>query len=140
MLWALRRLFAALGREKGLVVVLEDVHWASRTLLDVIDRIADMRGSPLLLVCLARPELLEARPDWGGGKANATSMLLEPLSTAEAELLVDALVDVGRVEPRARAQILEFAGGNPLFIEHVASLVTEAGTFEVPPTIHALLE
>src|SRR5712691_1766606 len=140
MLWALRRLFAALGREKGLVVVLEDVHWASRTLLEVIDRIADMRGSPLLLVCLARPELLEARPGWGGGKANATSMLLEPLSTAEAHSLIDALVDGDRVEPRARAKIVETAGGNPLFIEHVASLVTEIGELEVPPTLHALLE
>ncbi len=139
-LWALRRLFAALGRKQALVVVLDDVHWASHTLLDVVDRLADTRGSPLLLLCLARLELLEARPGWGGGKANATAMLLEPLSAHEAESLVEALVDEERVESHARSQIVESAGGNPLFIEHMASLVTEAGDLELPSTMQTLLE
>ncbi|MDX6514067.1 MAG: hypothetical protein QOE36_3571, partial [Gaiellaceae bacterium] len=78
--WAARRFFEALAREQPLVVVLEDLHWGEPTFLDLVEHVADWsRGYPMLLLCVARPELVDTRPGWGGGKLNATSMLLEPL-------------------------------------------------------------
>ena len=71
--WAVRKLAEALARESPLVLVFEDVHWAEPTLLDLIEYLADwVREAPVLIVCLARPELLDGRPAWGGGKLNAT--------------------------------------------------------------------
>src|SRR5207244_6711948 len=82
--WAARKLFEALAREQPLVLVFEDLHWAEPTLLDLVEHVADLaRDAPVLVVCLARPELLEERASWGGGKLNATSILLEPLSERE---------------------------------------------------------
>ena len=79
--WAIRRLFETLGARRPLVVVLDDVHWGEPTFLDLVEHLADWsRGVPILLLCIARPELFDARPGWGGGKPNATSVLLEPLS------------------------------------------------------------
>ena len=79
--WAVRRLFESLAREQPLVVVFDDINWAEPTLLDLIEHVADwVRDAPLLVVCMARPELLDARGSWGGGKHNATSIFLEPLT------------------------------------------------------------
>ena len=83
--WAVRKLFEALARSGPLVVVFDDVHWAQPTFLDLVEHVADFsRDVPILLVCIARPELLDTRPGWGGGKLNATSILLEPLTEAES--------------------------------------------------------
>ena len=77
---AVRRLIEALGHERPLVLVVEDIHWAEPSLLDLLDDLCDwVRDAPVMLLCLARPELLDARPTWGGGKHNAVSLLLEPL-------------------------------------------------------------
>ena len=85
MFWAVRSLVEALARETPLVVVFEDVHWGEPTLLDLIEHLADwVRDAAVLLVCLARPELLDSRQGWGGGKVNATSILLERLSRDES--------------------------------------------------------
>jgi len=82
--WAVRKLFEAHAGERPLVVVFDDLHWAAPTFLDLVEHIADWsRDAPLLLVCLARPEFLDGRPNWGGGKFNATSVLLEPLNEDE---------------------------------------------------------
>src|SRR6266540_2748892 len=79
--WSVRKLFEALAREQPLVVLLDDLHWGEPTFLDLVEHVADWsRDAPILLLCLARAELLDARPSWGGGKHNATSLLLEPLS------------------------------------------------------------
>src|SRR5439155_18140013 len=73
--WAIRRLFEELARRSPLVVVLEDLHWAESTLLDLVEHLADWsHDAPMLLLCLARPELLDERPAWGGGKLNAASI------------------------------------------------------------------
>jgi DNA-binding SARP family transcriptional activator len=102
--WALRRLFEALARERPLVLVFEDIHWAEPTLLELVEHLADVaRDAPLLLLCLARPELLEERPGWGGGKLNASSLLLEPLSEAESDTLIDVLLGPGRSRPTPAA-------------------------------------
>jgi DNA-binding SARP family transcriptional activator len=141
--WAVRRLLGALARERPLVVVLEDLHWAEPTFLDLVEYLADSRGIPLMLVCLARPELLEERPRWGGGKVNAASLLLDPLLPDESETLIESLLR-GLVLPEAtRAGIVLTAEGNPLFLEQLLALVAQgidpAAESVIPPTIEALL-
>ena len=92
--WAVRRLFEALARAGPLVIVVDDLHWAEPTFLDLIEHVADFsRDFPILIVCIARPELLDTRPGWGGGKLNATSIVLEPLSEAECRELISNLLD-----------------------------------------------
>jgi Tetratricopeptide repeat len=108
-------------------------------LLDLVEHIADLsRDAPLLLLCMARPELLERRPSWGGGKWNATTVLLEPLDATETERL---LSELGGVDDELRERIVRVAEGNPLFLEEMLALVRDSGDagVEVPPTIQALL-
>ena len=109
----------------------------------------------MLLLCVARPELLEIRSSWGGGKMNATSILLEPLATDDASMLVDNLLGRAKIPSAARARILEAAEGNPLFVEEMLGMLIDDGLlrFEdgawhgvedladltVPPTIQLLL-
>src|SRR3954452_15473273 len=86
--WAIRRLFEALARSGPLVVVVDDVHWAESTFLDLIEHIAhSSRDVPILLICIARPELLDARPGWPAGK-HKTSITVEPLSDSECRELI----------------------------------------------------
>jgi class 3 adenylate cyclase/tetratricopeptide (TPR) repeat protein len=142
--WAVRKLFEALARDRPLVVVFEDIHWAEPTFLDLIDHVAEWsRDAPILLICLARPELLEARPNWGGGKLNAASLILGALTAAEADALIDSLLGESELPPRVRMQISDKAEGNPLFVEQMLAFLAEqpgSGTaVDVPPTIQALL-
>ena len=137
--WAVRRFLEALALRRPLVVVLEDVHWAEPTLLDLVEYLdAWIAEAPFLVVCLARPQLLEQRPGWA---APEKTLALEPLDAEEAHALVvelagDELADV------ARARILEVAEGNPLFLEQLLAFSDEAGVealASVPPTVEALL-
>ena len=154
--WAVRKILEHLARERPVVVVFDDIHWAEPTLLDLIEHLADWtRDAAVLLVCLARPELLDIRSGWGGGKMNASSILLEPLPSDEASLLVDNLLGRADIPQAARDRILEAAEGNPLFVEEMLAMVIDDGLlrFEdgawrsvedlaevtVPPTIHLLL-
>jgi hypothetical protein len=90
--WAFRRLLEQEAQDRPLVCVLDDLHWAEETLLDLVEHVADLsRDAAVLLLCMARPELLEKRPAWGGGKWNSTTVLLEPLDAAETEQLLDEL-------------------------------------------------
>jgi class 3 adenylate cyclase len=137
--WGFRKLLESEAQERPLVCVLDDLHWAEETLLDLVEHVADFSGdAPVLLLCMARPELLEKRPAWGGGKWNSTTVLLEPLDPAETERLLDEL---GGVEPALRERIAAAAEGNPLFVEETLALVRASGNGEitVPPTIQALL-
>ena len=137
---AVRRLLEAVAREWPLVLVFEDIHWGAPAMLDVIDHVASAtREAPILLLCLARPELLDERPSWGGGKTNATTILLEPLDVEQADRLIANLAGEGLDEARRQA-ITEAAEGNPLFLEElVAMVVDENAPDAVPPTINALL-
>ena len=140
--WATRRVLEAAAEESPLVVVLDDVHWGEEAFLDLVDHIADLsRDAPILLFCMARPELLDRRPTWGGGKLNATTVLLEPLSVSDADQLVSRLLDGVTTDSAFRDRILEAAEGNPLFLEEMVALVAHApgATVAVPPTIQALL-
>jgi predicted ATPase len=95
----------------------------------------------VFLLCMARPELLEHRPTWGGGKLNATTVLLEPLNSDEADELIDRLPPAGTgTDPALRTRALAAAAGNPLFLEEIAAVVASSGgNVLVPPTIQALL-
>ncbi len=137
--WAFRKLLEQEAQGQPLVVLFDDLHWAEEKLLDLVEHVADLaRDAPLLLLCMARPELLDRRPSWGGGKWNATTVLLEPLDAAETEELIAELGGVGH---ELRDRILQVAEGNPLFLEEMLGLVRDSGgaEVEVPPTIHALL-
>ena len=139
---ATRALLERLAEDRPVVLVLDDLHWAEPPLLDLVEHICDWsRGVPIFLLCIARPELLDVRPGWGGGTLNATSLLLEPLDDGDTAELVDRLLDGVELDPATRARILETAEGNPLFLEEMAALARESdGAVEVPPTIHALLQ
>jgi class 3 adenylate cyclase len=139
---ATRALFERRAEDGPLVLVVDDLQWAEPPMLDLVDHVADWaRAAPILLVCVSRPELLDVRPQWAGGKLNATSILLEPLASAEVDELADALLHGLDLDPETRARILATAEGNPLFLEEMAALAREArGTVDVPPTIRALLQ
>jgi class 3 adenylate cyclase/tetratricopeptide (TPR) repeat protein/predicted Ser/Thr protein kinase len=137
-------LFEALAERGPTVAVVEDIHWAETPLLDLIETIADeIRDLPLVLVCLSRPELLEARRAWGGGLTNAATISLEPLSRTESEKLVALLDAGGELDAESRARVVTAAEGNPLFIEQTVAYLRERGDLTrgkgLPATIHALL-
>jgi class 3 adenylate cyclase/tetratricopeptide (TPR) repeat protein len=140
---AVRRLFEALARDASLIVVFDDIQWAEPTFLDLIDHIVDWsRDAPIVVLCIARPELLDRRPGWGGGKFNATTTLLEPLSLEESDALVGNLLGSVELSAELRRRIMETAEGNPLFVEQMLALIAAdgaSGDLEVPPTIQALL-
>ena len=135
---AFRKLLEREAAERPLVVVFDDLQWAEPTFLDLIEHVADLsRGAPIFLLCIARPELLDVRSAWGGGKLNATTILLESLAPAECDELIAAL---GGADDETRPKIVAASGGNPLFVEEMLAMLREEGDVAVPPTIHALLQ
>ena len=154
--WAVRSFFEALAAERPLVVVFDDLQWAEPPLLDLVDHIADWsRDAGILLVVLARQELLEVRPAWGGGKRSATSISLEPLNVEETAELIDNLLGRADLPPTVFDRIRTAAEGNPLFVEELIEMLIDDGilaraegswtasgdvaALTVPPTIQALL-
>ena len=140
---AFRRLLEARAAERPQVVVIDDLQWAEPAFVDLVEHVADLsRGAPLFLLVIARTELLEARPDWGGGKLNATSLLLEPLDAEECAALMEQLVPELALDEVLRGRITEASSGNPLFVEEMLAMVREHGDGDVtvPPTIQALLQ
>ncbi|MET8144826.1 AAA family ATPase [Sphaerisporangium sp. NPDC005288] len=146
---AVRTLFEALARHRPLVVVWEDLHWAEPTLLDLIDDVATwLLDVAVLLVCVARPELLDARPTWGGGMACSSSLELGALDQDQMRLLVAALSAGRAPEPEVVAhgvdalcvRVADGSDGNPLFAELMLETLVEDGEdAPLPPTIQALL-
>ena len=156
LFWAVRRTLEHLARQCALVVVWEDIHWAEPTFLDLIDHLADWsRDAPILLLAPARPEFLDARPGWGGGKLNATTVLLEALPADAAGRLIDALPGGSALPVSVKQRIAAAAEGNPLFVEELLGMLIDDGLLrqvdgaweaagdverlEIPPTIQALL-
>jgi class 3 adenylate cyclase/tetratricopeptide (TPR) repeat protein len=137
--WAVRRLFEALARKRPLIAVFEDLHWAEPTLLDLLEYVAESAtGLPILLLCSARPELLEHRPGWAD-QPNHRLLDLEPLPTADASKLAAELAAEKLREP-ALARIVERAEGNPLFLEQLVAVQQEYGQeATLPPSIRAVL-
>ena len=139
---AVRRLFESSARERPLVVYFDDLQWAEPTFLDLIEHVTDWsRDAPLLVLCSARPDLLELRPAWGGGKLNSTTVLLEPLNERETAELIERLLGSAQLSIGMRERIADGAEGNPLFVEQMLAMVQDSRGEEisVPPTIQALL-
>ena len=135
---AVRSLLESVANERSLVVVFDDVQWGEETFLDLIDHVADLsRGAPILLLCIARPELLDKRPGWGGGKLNATTILLEPLGRDDC---ADLIAVHGGIDDDLRDRIVAASDGNPLFVEEMVALAREVGDVAVPASVQALLQ
>ena len=139
--WAFRKLFMALAADQPLVLLFEDLHWAEGRLLDFIEELVERaEATPILVVCLARPDLFERRPSWGGGKLDAESIQLSPLSNESSDELIRILGE--SIPEAARTQIAARAEGNPLFIEQLVALAVDdpqASPDAIPPSIHAVL-
>ena len=131
---AWRTFFEALAEPRPLVLVFEDIHWADEGLLDFIDHLADWsRGVPLLVLCTARPELFERRPGWGGGKLNALTLALSPLSNDDSSTLLSLVLARTVLAAETQQALLERAGGNPLYAEQFARLYVERGSIDDLP-------
>jgi class 3 adenylate cyclase/tetratricopeptide (TPR) repeat protein len=154
--WAIRKLFEHLAGQRPLVVVFDDIQWGEATFLDLLEYLADwIRKEPALVLCLARPELLEVRPGWMTAKPNATAITLRPLTESETDGLVTNLVGGAELASDARARIAEVAEGNPLFVEQTLRMLVDDGLLRpvagewtvvgdlsaitIPPTIQGLL-
>ena len=154
--WAIRRFFEVSAAECPVVLVFDDIHWGEPTFLDLVEHIADWsRGSPILLLCMARSDLLDVRPTWGGGKLNSTTISLESLSEEQAETLIAKLLGSPDLPAEVAETIVETAEGNPLFVEETLAMLIDDGllahdegrwvatgdfsTVTVPPSIQALL-
>jgi predicted ATPase len=154
--WAVRKLFEHLGQEQPLVVVFDDIHWGEPTFLDLLEYLADrIRAAPVLILCLARPELLETRPGWMSAQTNATLISLDPLTLDEIDGLIRNLTGGAELADEARARIAERGEGNPLFVEETLRMLVDDGILRrrdgewavvedlsglaIPATIQALL-
>jgi len=123
---AWRRFLERMAARYPLALVLEDVHWADSGLLDFIEHVADWAQGPILLLTLARPELFDVRPMWGGGKRNAASIYLDPLTEDEAFAMIDDLLP-GELSDELRRLIVERSEGNPLYTEEIVRTLIDEG-------------
>ena len=154
--WAIRRFLEARGHTRPTVVVFDDIHWGEPTFLDLVEYVADWsRDASILLLCMARPDLLDERPAWAGGKTNATTISLAPLTDAECAQLIDRLLGSSGLPVDVRDRITTVSEGNPLFVEEMLRMLIDdgllrrdghgwvpigpLGDISVPPTISALL-
>jgi class 3 adenylate cyclase/tetratricopeptide (TPR) repeat protein len=123
---AWRRFLERLAARYPLVLVLDDIHWADEGLLDFVDHVADWAQGPIMVVATARPELFETRSTWGGGKRNAASIYLDPLSPAEGEAMIEDLLP-GPLDASLTRVIVERSEGNPLYVEEIVRKLIDDG-------------
>ena len=136
LLAAWRTFFEIAARRSPLVLVFEDLHWSSDSLLDLFEFVMQPRGDlPLIMIALTRPELLDRRPGWGGGRRNYTSISLEPLSDRDTARLIDQLLD--GCSPELVDRIVRHAEGNPFFAGELVRSVAERGIDQLPDTVQA---
>jgi class 3 adenylate cyclase len=139
---AWRRLLEAAAVQRPLVLVFEDLHWADDGLLDFVDHLAEWATTvPLLVVGTARPELLDRRPGWGGGKRNAFTLSIGALSDEETAVLLQRLLDRAVLDADAQQAVLQRAEGNPLYAEEYARMLAEheSGDLPLPETVQGLI-
>jgi class 3 adenylate cyclase/tetratricopeptide (TPR) repeat protein len=155
--WAAGRLFDLLAADRPVVAVIDDIHWAERTFLDLLRFVLDREGSaPVVLACSSRHDIVEDHPDWLEERSNARTIRLEPLSEEESALVIENLLGSTEFDEEIRRRVTEAAEGNPLFVEQMLSmliddgvlareesgrwtLVSDLGRITIPPTINALL-
>jgi class 3 adenylate cyclase/tetratricopeptide (TPR) repeat protein len=152
---AWRSFFSAMSATEPVVTVVEDIHWADPVLLDLLEDLADRVEGPALFVCPSRPDLSVRRPGWGGGRRNASSVALDPLSAGDSERLITLLLTVDDLPPSVHARILERAEGNPFYLEEIVHGLIDGGFLfrehdrwrasagigdvEIPDTVQAVL-
>jgi len=153
--WGARQYLAAVARTPAVIVV-DDLQWAEPAVFEIVEGLADSaEDAPLLLLCVARPQLLELRPTWGAGRANATTITLDALSTDETTTLISRLLDIDDLPAELRARVVSRSEGNPLFCEEFLRMLIDDGRVvraddrwrasasvtevRVPESIHALL-
>jgi class 3 adenylate cyclase/tetratricopeptide (TPR) repeat protein len=140
---AWRRFLEGMADRRPFVLVLEDLHWADDGLLDFVDELVDWLGDvPLLVVCTARPELLERRPGWAGGKLNAATLALSPLSNEQTACLISEVLERPVLPATIQQPLVERAEGNPLYAEQFAELFVEHGSAEglpLPETLQGVI-
>ena len=155
--WALQLLCTALAGTRPLVAVVDDLHWAHADLLGALDHLADwVQGAPVLLLCVARPDLLERHPQWGSGKLNATALVVPPLAADDCRELVLRLYEPVAAAAAADLEVVPHAAavaheetvsrlvhrseGNPLFVEQIVGMVSESDDPRfVPPSVRAVV-
>jgi class 3 adenylate cyclase/tetratricopeptide (TPR) repeat protein len=155
--WAARTFLETLARERPVIAIIEDIHWAEQSFLDLLAFVRDsVHDAPILLICSSRPELLEEGREWTQEHDNARTVTLEPLSDEESSLVVENLLGQAALDEAAKARIIHAAEGNPLFVEQMLSmlvddgvirrdeegrwvLVGDVGALTIPPSINALL-
>jgi class 3 adenylate cyclase/tetratricopeptide (TPR) repeat protein len=142
--WAAREWADQLAGVQPLVLVFEDIHWAEEPLFELIEHLATwVRESPLLIVTLARPELLDVRPGWGGGRMRAAAIELFPLRETESVELIEALLPGETLNAADRQDLLDKTSGNPLFVEETVRMLLESkGDYlpeRIPDTLQALI-
>ncbi|WP_439660987.1 BTAD domain-containing putative transcriptional regulator [Lentzea sp. HUAS TT2] len=145
---AWRRFLEEVAESSPLVVLLEDVHWANDVVLDFVEELSEHAGSvPLLVIATARPELLQRRPSWFGGKRNATTISLEPLSHNGTRSLLNSLLQTSELSSELWQALVSCVGGNPLFATEYARMVSDprmpcvqnGSSLPVPPSVRGVL-
>src|SRR6266542_1691710 len=155
--WAARTCLETLARQEPLIAIVEDIHWAEQTFLDLIRFVIDSTtDAPIVVICSSRPDLVDGRPEWVAERDNWHSITLAPLSEEESSRIVENLLPSAALDAAAKSRIIEAAEGNPLFVEQILSmmvddgvlasddggawtLASDMGEFAIPPTINALL-
>ena len=135
--WAVLRLVGALARAQPLIVVIDDAHLAEPALLDLLlDVLSRLRDAPVLIVWVARPDMLERYPEWAGRIGSEGVLELGPLSAAASAMLLEAITG-GHLEPAERRRITDAAGGDPLFLEQLVAHVGEQlpSSDSLPPAL-----
>jgi class 3 adenylate cyclase len=124
--WAVRRLFECIAQARPLVVVFDDLQWAEPTFIDLVDYVADhTRDAPVLLLCVARPELFDSRPDWGGGKRHAAATSLDPLRDDDTRRLIANLLGGDSLPDPVQKRIADLTEGNALFTEELLAMLVD---------------
>jgi class 3 adenylate cyclase/tetratricopeptide (TPR) repeat protein len=153
LFWGIRRMLEAMARRRPLAVVIDDIHVASPTFLDLLDHLLEASShAPILLVAVGRRELLDDHPEWAAAHPGGR-IVLEPLTGDDADTLLDQLLP--GLEAPVRRRILDAAEGNPLYVEQIASMLVERGSVRlegvrwvaadadraiaVPPSVEALV-
>jgi class 3 adenylate cyclase/tetratricopeptide (TPR) repeat protein len=155
--WAIRKFLESHARNRPLVVAFDDIHWAEATFLDLMEYLWGWStGLPVLLLFSARPDLFDVRPGWGGGADNVNALGLDPLTPEQSDLVIENLVAGTELDHAVRTRICEVSEGNPLFVEEILRMLVDEdllrrrggrwvlardlASFDIPPTIHALLD
>lgn len=136
---AVRRVLEASACDASLITVLEDIHWAQPTFLDLVEYLAETVRAPVLLLCLARPELVETRPRWAAEVTSSRSLELQPLTMAESRKLVTDRLGGRLLAPESMGEVLAMGQGNPLFLEQLLAALRDDAAVDIPPTLQALL-